>query len=418
MPTRPEPRERLTGRAFLGGLLYLSLLDLVLLGSGRLLQFGPLTLRMAIYMGGLGLVVVQTLLRGAFDREFAKLTLGFLAVVFLGTLMGLMGGAPGADVAEDVKPLLFFLNLLFFAATIDSVDRVRRVGAVIRIGALILAIVYLIVVGLVYAHVLPFGILYAAASRSDEFFFRGQTGFFYKGFLYLGIGFLFFVLRPRVRDRVIAAVLLAAIVLTFTRGLLLSTVLVAGAAAILRHRNPLKKALAVAVLCCVSLGAWPLFQHRLVDRQAADSMRLNDIATVARQTTPLTVALGRGLGASIGNRPRIEESYVEIFYKQGIPGLAFWLAVMILLARYFLEARRAGHGDDALPFFLSAIFVFIESATNPFLTNPIGMSMVLIALVAERVLATSTPLVRLPRAVAHLGRSTSRSSGPQATAVE
>lgn len=390
-----ELPARLTGRALVGAMLYVSLLDLVLLGSGRLLQFGPLTLRMALYVVGLGLVLVQLFLRGSFDAEYAKLTLAFVALILLGSLMGSLTGSERTDIAADIKPLLFFLNLFFFAAAIDSVDRVRSVASVIRAGASILAILYLCVIALMYAGVLPFGALYAVASRSDEFFFRGQTGFFYKGFLYLGVGFLFFVFQPKVRDRVIAVALLAAIVFTFTRGLLLTTISVAGLALLVRGRSLLKSAATVGMVLCLSLAAWPLFQRSLADRQTADSMRLGDIATIARETTPVTVAVGRGFGALIGDRPRIEESYFEIFYKQGIPGLVFWLSILALLARDFRAAIRRGRGQEALPFFLGAMFVFVESATNPFLTNPIGMSMVLVALVSERVLANSPP-VALP----------------------
>ncbi|MGI8547661.1 MAG: hypothetical protein ACR2M1_10055 [Gemmatimonadaceae bacterium] len=409
---------RLTGRALMGAMLYVSLLDLVLLGSGRILQFGPLTLRMALYAAGLGLVLVQSLLRGSFDGEYAKLTLGFIALVLLGSLMGAVTGAERAEIAEDVKPLLFFLNLFFFAAAIDSVDRVRSVASVIRVGASILAVVYLGVIGLMYAGILPFGILYAVASRSDEFFFRGQTGFFYKGFLYLGVGFLFFVFQPRLRDRMMAVALLVAIVFTFTRGLLLSAISIAGLALLVRRRDLLSGAAAVGALLCLSLAAWPVFQHSLADRETADSMRLSDIGTIARETTPVTVVVGRGFGALIGDRPRIEESYFEIFYKQGIPGLVFWLTVLVLLTRDFRAAISRGRGQDALPFFLGALFVFLESATNPFLTNPIGMSMVLVALVSGRVLATSPGVVELPRSGREPRRHTSMSITTLTSPVE
>ncbi len=74
-----------------------------------------------------------------------------------------------------------------------------------------------------------------------------------------------------------------------------------------------------------------------------------------------------------------------------------------MITRDYLNALRSGAGPAALPFFLGAVYVYLESATNPFLTNPIGMSMVLISLVVLRLLAegargTPSHLLRSARA--------------------
>ena len=44
----------------------------------------------------------------------------------------------------------------------------------------------------------------------------------------------------------------------------------------------------------------------------------------------------------------------------------------------------------AMPYFMAAAFVYVVSLTNPFLTNPIGMSVVLVAMVAVRVIGLSS----------------------------
>ena len=43
----------------------------------------------------------------------------------------------------------------------------------------------------------------------------------------------------------------------------------------------------------------------------------------------------------------------------------------------------------AIPYFMAAAFVYVVSFTNPFLTNPIGMAVVMIAMVAVRVIGCS-----------------------------
>jgi hypothetical protein len=238
---------------------------------------------------------------------------------------------------------------------------------------------------------LPFDVLYSIASHTDEFFFRGQAGFFYKGFLYLGVGFLFYAFRPHPAkgDRLIAALFVVVLALTLTRGLLLSVLVVAGVAVLVRQRESLRALWLASFFVLVGLFAWPQIAQRLGVRPESDALRLADISEVARGTTLPVLLMGRGFGAAIGERTRIEASYIEIFYKQGVPGLLFWGTLLMLLVLTYRRAARAGNGAEALPFFLSALFVFVESVTNPFLTNPIGMSMVLVSLVATKYLATS-----------------------------
>ena len=390
--TAPVPAAA-HGRRGVPGLVRAAMLltfaELIVLGSGRILQVGPLTLRMWLYGAGLVWAVISVLQRRRVDAELGTLVLAFAATTLLGALLGLVAGAPLAQVSEDVKPLVFFLSLLFFHATIVDPADVRRVATVIRWGSLVLAVGYFATLLLIASGRIPFATLYQVMSESGEFFFRGQEGFFYKGFLYLGIGFFFFVFRKGVRPKLAAAVLFVAIVLTLTRGLLLTTVVILVLALLLRQRNAVVSLLAVAGVAAVAAALLPLFAAALTDRADSDAMRLADVRAVLEGTTWYSVVLGHGLGTSIGARARIEASYLEILFKQGVAGLLLWFAIALLLARDYWRAVRARRGALAEPFFLGAMYVFVQSATNPFLTNPIGMSMVVVSLVALRVLGSA-----------------------------
>jgi hypothetical protein len=92
---------------------------------------------------------------------------------------------------------------------------------------------------------------------------------------------------------------------------------------------------------------------------------------------------GFGIGLDIGTS---QISYLEIFYKQGLLGLTWWALVFILLLMRYRKARRINY-LSAQPLFLSVIFVIVESATNPFVNNPIGIFVWLIALVGMDVLS-------------------------------
>src|SRR3546814_19985519 len=98
------------------------------------------------------------------------------------------------------------------------------------------------------------------------------------------------------------------------------------------------------------------------------------------------IAIGRGLGAPIGKRERIELNYLEILYKQGLPGLGLW--GLLFLYGYYLYLKTPRHLKQfGLAYFLSGLFVFIVTASNTFLTGSIGMAVVFIATASLSVLA-------------------------------
>jgi hypothetical protein len=385
-----DRRPSLAVRVLLGGIL----LELILLGSGRLVELGPLTLRMWLFGAALGFAVLVLLLGCTVHREIVLLVLAFLALTATSATVGLLNRAPLDQVADDVKPLLFFLGLLFFHVAIRDQSQVTTIARLIKAGSLILAVSYLALLALVMVRVIPFSAIYALLRQSSEFVFRGEVTVVYKGFLYLGIGLCFFFPERGVGAKAASLLLLVAIAATLTRGLLLSAAVVLVLAGLLQRMSPLRTQVFLLALTAGAVAAWPWFLDIFGSRAASDAMRLHDVRVIQESASAGSFFLGHGLGTSVGARARIEASYLEIFHQQGLLGLAFWTVVLLMVARDYLNALRRGAGPAALPFFLAAVYVYVESATNPFLTNPIGMSMVLISLVVLRLLAEgarSTP---------------------------
>jgi hypothetical protein len=379
----PDRRPGLAVRLLLGA----TLLELFLLGSGRLIQIGPLTLRMWLFGFCLGSAALFVLLGRRLHREVVVVVLAFLALTTLSAMIGLLNHAPMPQLVEDVKPLLFFLSLPFFALAIRDERQVATIARLIKLASLLLAAGYLLVLALIYAGFIPFEAVYALLSQSSEFFFRGDTGIFYKGFLYLGIGLCFFFPTRGAAAKLASLFLLVAILGTLTRGLLLSAGLVLALTILLQRRSLLRVQLFLVLFVAGSAAAWPWLLRAFGSRAESDEVRLYDARVVERSADAGSFLVGHGLGTSIGERARIEASYLEIFHQQGIIGLAFWLVVLLLITRDYWNATQRGAGAQALPYFLGALYVYLESATNPFLTNPIGMSMVLLSLVVLRLLA-------------------------------
>ena len=116
-----------------------------------------------------------------------------------------------------------------------------------------------------------------------------------------------------------------------------------------------------------------------------DNVRVDDLRYIVQELDLPMAAIGRGLGAPIRGRDRIEMTYVEIFYKQGLPGLLVWLALFLYSLHLFLklpgETKQFG-----LAFFLASLFVFVETASNTILTGSIGMAAVFISIASLLVL--------------------------------
>jgi hypothetical protein len=158
---------------------------------------------------------------------------------------------------------------------------------------------------------------------------------------------------------------------------------------LIRPRSVLGIPIYGSLLAAGLVVAWPWITRMFAGRAESAEVRLFDLRVVEQSATWGSLLVGQGLGASVGERARIEVSYLEILHQQGVLGLLFWTALLALLTRDYVRASRRGEGGTALPFYLAALFVYIESATNPFLTNPIGMSMVLVSLTVLKLLATT-----------------------------
>jgi hypothetical protein len=99
--------------------------------------------------------------------------------------------------------------------------------------------------------------------------------------------------------------------------------------------------------------------------------------------TPISVVIGHGFGEGVPIRDNhFEINYLEIFHKQGFIGLVFWFSLMFYIGWLYLNCKRLGYEKKARPFFLAALFVYIQSATNPYLTNSIGLNMIMISIVS------------------------------------
>ena len=239
----------------------------------------------------------------------------------------------------------------------------------------------------------PYSTIYLFLRQSDEFIFRHNPeevfflGFFYKGAFHLSVAALFLLLDPVWKNKWLALIVLAAIGLTLTRGLMAALILSLVVGVILM---PKKSWVGILLLFGGLAGTAFLFTDLFALLQRSVRMKSGlpiSISFVSELDASMLI-FGRGMGALIGERPRIEMTYLEVFYKQGSIGLLLWGAVLLVNFMAFLRVRGSMR-QQALVFHLAALFVYFATATNTFLTGSIGMSIVLISTVVLLVMNKS-----------------------------
>jgi hypothetical protein len=387
-----------------GGKVLLGLVwtELCLGGGGRFTSWGPLSLRMIFFALALVFVVVSVIFeRKSIPAFYGRLLILFFVVLVIGLAIGLLHHADRALWWEDIKPLLYFFILPFFVLVIRTERDVAWVARILKVSACVMATIFIGLVLLIHFRLLDFLFFYRLTSPSEEIFYRGEVTFFYKGFIFLGIGtvFFYFTETPRTAVKVIP-VLVMGLFLSLTRGLWLALMLTSFAHFVVK-RSILKAAWMLAAAGLVLfLGQMAVgeLSYRLAkdyvpadvisregaynllgDREFSDGERVRQIRQVTSSTSSSSLLIGHGFGIGVPVRPvHMEISYLEIFHKQGIIGLAFWAVLLFALWQKFREAKSSGLANA---FFLGSLFVFLQSFTNQYMNNPIGLSMILISIV-------------------------------------
>lgn len=358
-------------------LLILDFSEIVIGGGGRFFEFGSLTLRMILFL----VAMVSTFVVLIFKKRISITITSIIGLFFLISLISLsigwLNGASFALIFEDIKPLSFFLILPFFSYTVKTYSEIEVLRKIIILGAFFLATSYLLTITLIVNGYLDFASFYDRQYEIGEIFFRGGPFFFYKGFLYLCIGF-FFVLLSNIRYKNLFLILLfSCICLTLTRGFIMFTSLISMYYVFFINKNKFTKFAWIILICIGSVWMATTLLDSIGDRSESDTTRFIQFDQVFSGIRPLSLFVGHGFGVGIDERPvHMENSFLEIFHKQGLMGLLFWFSVLFYIFWNYAKIKIKQNKEMALPFLLSVVFVFFQSLTNPFLNNPIGLAII------------------------------------------
>lgn len=366
-------------------------------GGGRLLELGPVTLRMVLFATAL-LAAAFVQLRCKDPNKWSSLAmllvLGFFCAHLPSVLVGLARGASLQDIFTDLSPLFFWLMAPFFALVLRCEHMVRRTAVLLQWSAVLMALGYLVVVAALTVGIVGVEGFHAWAEKTGEISFRNEHMFFYKGFLYLGIGIVFLAAQDTRGHGVWLTAMVVALTLTLTRGFVLATSL---ATVLLLVAMGRKRALVLA-LCVIAGGMYAVWVFlpsldqggMLTQRGISNSIRIHDLQFMRTHLNLSSLVFGEGMGSYINGRLSVENSYLTILWKMGGIALAFWMLPLGIALYYFREVQRVSSRYRlACAFFFGLILVYVQTGSNPYLNNPIGLSFVLIAIFSLRTLAES-----------------------------
>ena len=280
------------------------LLEIFLGGAGRLTTIGPLTLRMYLFILGMGLLGVLLLAGKRLSRTTVVLLMCFICVYLIAIVQGLMFSADYSLLVADVKMVSFFFILPFFDVMIDSYKAFERVTKLIKGAALFLAIVYLVFFVFLNSNLVPFLSIYRAMSKPEyfaEFGFRGEIAVIYKGFIYACIGYFFFFFNQRSkRNTFKILIIFAAVALTLARSYLLLLSFLTLAYIIYRflvsRKNRILNMIVIGIVIIGAIALVPILLEALGDKSVSDSIRLVQIEQVIERINPLSFFVGHGFG--------------------------------------------------------------------------------------------------------------------------
>jgi hypothetical protein len=389
-------------------LLYAVTFEAALLGSGRMLEIGPVTVKMLLYALSLLYTAWSLLALESLRRSTLMLLASFGALLCFGIANGLTHSADMQYLGQDVSPLISFLVLPFYELTIRTERDVRAAIRIIVIAALIMTACYATIGFCLLSQRVSFQTLYEWLVRvgGDDFIFEGEASrLFYKGTLFIGIAFLFLLFRKGRWARAAAFILFMSLFAVGLRGFFLALAICGILYVFIGPLSATKKVSIGFVVLSLAVVLIPRVLALFGDKTASNSERLIAITEVSDRLTPSSILVGNGLGIGVPIRPgHMEIIYLEIFHKQGIVGLLWWATLIGIAVVRWKRAVRVGKGQLAYPLLLAIAFVCFESATNPFLNNPIGLYAFIICYVALGVLAESSgngsaaSLVQNPRA--------------------
>jgi len=365
--------------------LLLFVLDLYLLGGGRVIDFGGITLRMILFT----IISLMAIFMMLLTKEINSLALNSIICALGVLLVGMFFSVINNNSKEgSVNITAYSFVILPFAFSYFKNRLFIFLDNSIRFSAMLLSSSYLMFIYFVYMGKVSILNVFDYLPES-EIFLRGEGALIYKGFVFILIGALHLVIVKRgsaIFRYIGVLVCLLAAIATLTRGFVISFAVVILIYSFFNAKTLTCKYFIISLVLLLPIIAYVFFPLYF-SRADSDNVRLGDLSEFINYLNEdiVRMFLGGGVSVFLGERPSIENSYMDIILRFGLVGASFLLLVFFIIwARYLQIMRLNIQSVDKSKvnwLFYSVLLLYIQSNFNPYITNYIGGTFVLFVLV-------------------------------------
>ncbi len=368
--------------------------ELVLGGSGRLLTFGPLSIRMLLMAAALAYVAVKTLQRQArYDGQDILLLLLFL--YFVGLLAWSLLHNTKAYAIDEFFGLLPMLLCLFYVQYCRDELRTRMLMRVFELSVLLLSVISLLIWG--YCLVRGPGVYRSVRAVLDHFVYGNLAWIgriprlFLKSSIFIPVGLMFsldrFLNEKKLKTLILVGVEALALLSTFTVSFYVFGVFAFALYLFIKLKHEGNLSLWVTVLFILAAAAGVILISGVIDillsRFAGNTTfdyKFYQAAQLIRSWSKSPL-FGTGFGQveKIVHSSKIYESYnfevmwLQLLLHTGLIGFLLFVShIVITLKKLRVQHRKTGQISYAI-FWIGVIFVCLVSFTNPFMNNGIGL---------------------------------------------
>lgn len=354
--------------------------DMYLFGGGRVVEIFSITLRMILFSVALLLAAVVFFKNKLISHTALWCLLAFIVVILYSSLISSIYGNFSVG---STSGYLFVLVVVFFYCFRDRAY--YFIENTISFSSVLMSVSYLLFLTLAFLGKISFLDIYNYIPES-ELFLRGQEGFVYKGFLYILIGALYFVIVDRYKPIwrfLFFLICVVAITATLTRGFMLSLLIVISIYYIFESKSLILRFFVIAVFVSLPVLIFT-FLPELIFREGSDSTRINDIHEFLRfiDSGGINLLLGNGISSYLGDRPAVENAYMDMWFRFGLLGLLLLLLCFVKISLDYSYLKKVMGNNKRFDWlYYSVVLIFIQSNFNPYVNNYIGGSFLMFVLV-------------------------------------
>lgn len=373
------------------------IMDLIFGGSGRLITIGTISFRTVLF----GMIMVYLLLgiitnSVYFDGKSLWHILLFVTYIIINAL--LVGDRDFSAKFDFLSRYLYILLVLFYDAYFyrysrsEDIESIRKLFETFTLLFALFSIalwLYAYKLGGAAYNTIEYGFFRPKVYGNFDILANGIPRIFMKSSIFVPVGLLFQLDRliDRVTTwRIIKVILYTiAIISTFTTGLFIATAICVFV--LLRKRHVMTKRTSILFFLLLSIGVYAIARfgivRMMVDRFSnadyTSTYRLTQLESIIREFFQKPV-FGHGFayeyttiyGSNVRTTSGFEIAWGELLVDTGIVGFILFASVIISVLR---RLRRLSRNSRTIyVFLLGLVLICIESFTNPFINNSIGLT--------------------------------------------